>query len=906
MGSAKPAAHESPGERLAHARMTTGIMPAASRTMHRYDVFVSHSSKDKPWVHRLVADLTRYRVSVWLDENEIRPGDLFVDALEHGLEQSRTVAFVISPASLASGWVKEEYNRAVTLAQGKDHRLQLIPVLLHTAGLPGFLESRSGVDFCDDGQYAENVWRLAWGITGEKPARVLDLDANAMPPLPSEHIPEPAPLPAGSRMPMARNPLFVGRVDDLRRLAEALQVGSTAVIGQVASVTGLGGIGKTQLAAELVHRYGQFFPGGVFWLGFADPASVPAEIALCGRPDHLGLWSVEAAPDIDTQVARIRRIFAEPVPRLLVFDNCEDEDLLAEWRPTTGGCRVLVTCRRSAFSPHLGVYALPLDVLPRAESLALLRSLARGQPREAADDATLDAICAELGDLPLALHLAGSFLASYRDAVTPTAYLAQLRARTLLGHPSLQGRGVASSPTGHDLHVGRTFALSWDRLDPANAVDAMARGLLQRAACLAPGEPIPHALLTAILGLAEDELDAALACEDTLRRLLDLGLLDAPEPGTYSLHRLVAAFTQQTGGEHAAARAATEQALLREANRVNDSGFPARLLPWQPHLYVVTDAARAREDEQGANLSNALGCHLRAIGNYRGACPYYECALAVREQRLGPEHPETALSSSNLAKLLHDQGALAEARTLFERARAVCERRLGPEHPVTAAILNNLALLLHDQGALAEARTLFERALAICERQLGPEHPDTALSLSNLASLRKAQGALAEAHTLHERALAIREQQLGPGHPDTALSLNNLASLRKAQGALAEARLLFERALAIREQQLGPEHPNTATSLNNLASLRKAQGALAEARLLFERALAIREQQFGPEHPHTALSLNNLALLLHAQGANREARVLLERALAIFEATRGLDHPSTCRVRDNLQSLPES
>src|SRR5690606_25704176 len=131
----------------------------------------------------------------------------------------------------------------------------------------------------------------------------------------------------------------------------------------------------------------------------------------------------------------------------LIFDNCEDEELLAEWRPTSGGCRVLVTSRRSTFSTHLGVHTLPLDILLRVESLTLLCSLAYGHARGAVDDAALDAICAELGDLPLALHLAGSFLACYRTEFPPAAYLTQLRAPALLEHPSLKGRGTTLSPT---------------------------------------------------------------------------------------------------------------------------------------------------------------------------------------------------------------------------------------------------------------------------------------------------------------------------------------------------------------------------------------------------------------------------------------------------------------------------
>jgi len=50
-----------------------------------FDVFLSHNSIDKPWVVQLKDDLTRYGLSVWLDKDEIRPGDLFVEALEDAL-----------------------------------------------------------------------------------------------------------------------------------------------------------------------------------------------------------------------------------------------------------------------------------------------------------------------------------------------------------------------------------------------------------------------------------------------------------------------------------------------------------------------------------------------------------------------------------------------------------------------------------------------------------------------------------------------------------------------------------------------------------------------------------------------------------------------------------------------------
>jgi hypothetical protein len=129
---------------------------------------------------------------------------------------------------------------------------------------------------------------------------------------------------------------------------------------------------------------------------------------------------------------------------LLVFDNCEEEALLDAWRPPSGGCRVLVTSRRSRWSPTLGVTALPLDLLPRPDSIELLR---RYRPDLASDDPGLDAIAEELGDLPLALHLAGSYLRVYRTEVRLGDDLAALPRSDIVQHASLLGAGLDDSPS---------------------------------------------------------------------------------------------------------------------------------------------------------------------------------------------------------------------------------------------------------------------------------------------------------------------------------------------------------------------------------------------------------------------------------------------------------------------------
>jgi tetratricopeptide (TPR) repeat protein len=688
----------------------------------------------------------------------------------------------------------------------------------------------------------QNVYQY----TPPRPADSATLDAaqallTSMPTSDAEPPPAIAPLPYGSHIKGFRpNSLFVGRQAELRGLARALakQPGGQSIVIS----TGIGGVGKTQLAIEFAHRYGQYFAGGVFWVTMEQAENIPTEVAACGagglvdwRPDYVDLKLAEQLP-------LVLAAWQSPLPRLLIFDNCEDEALLAQWRPPTGGCRVLVTSRRTTWDPTLGATAFPLDVLPREASVVLLRKF---RPTLSAKDT--DAIAAELGDLPLARHVAGSFLGAYRK-MTTAAFLTDLRSPQLLSHPALQGRGSSLRPTGRELHVAKVFALSYDRLDARDVTDALAIALLARAARFAPGVPILRDILTATVSPEAD--DAALLIEDALRRLVDLGLIEelllededagdlqentAPSPtdevevdetvATVRLHRLLSAFAWQVSDD-TTAQPAAEDMLIRVTNQLDASTFLAAAELVLPHLRHVTDAALPHADRRAAGLCNNMGWYLQGMANYPAAQPYYERALAIREQVLGATHPDTAGSLNNLGTLFDSMGELAGARPYYERALAIREQVLGATHPDTASSLNNLGDLLQAQGELAQARPYYERALAICEQVLGATHPDTARSLNNLGDLLKAMGELAGARPYYERALEIYEQVLGPSHPDTANSLGNLGVLHAYAGRFSEALPLVERALSIREHILGAEHPATLATSQTLTNIRAAMDA---------------------------------------------------------------------------------
>ncbi len=358
--------------------------------------------------------------------------------------------------------------------------------------------------------------------------------------LPLNTIPAPAPLPAMSRVPYSHNRLFVGREQALKTLAHIFKHNESTL--PIAAVTGMGGIGKTQLASEFVHRYGQYFEGGVFWLSFADPNNIPNEIAACGINMNI--------PDIEPlshQVARVQQEWQSPIPRLLVFDRCEDETLLHTWLPKSGGCAILVTSR-SAMWEHANVQQIPLDTLARDESITLLRAF---RPDLSPDDPDLDVLAHELGDLPLALHLAGSYLKQYAKDVTPARLLAQLQKQHLLAHRALSSRKhIHHSPTNHELSIKRTIAGSYEQLQPNNDLDALALNLLAQVTIIASSsKPVSHQQLLAAMQVDIEDENIILDMNDALARLKQLGLIEETSDGELRVHRLIAAFVQQVTKE---------------------------------------------------------------------------------------------------------------------------------------------------------------------------------------------------------------------------------------------------------------------------------------------------------------------------------------------------------------------
>lgn len=175
--------------------------------------------------------------------------------------------------------------------------------------------------------------------------------AAAFAQLPVTAVPGPArTLPPGSRKPYTPNALFTGRDTELCTVAAALAAGDANVLS-----TGIGGVGKTSLAIEAAWRYAPHFLGGVFWVNCADPLNIPGEIAQRGGADGMCLAGIGSL-SLDDQVRLVRAEWARDLPRLLIFDNCEDPALFQQYRPLGGATpppRWMIPPRRARWKTRL-------------------------------------------------------------------------------------------------------------------------------------------------------------------------------------------------------------------------------------------------------------------------------------------------------------------------------------------------------------------------------------------------------------------------------------------------------------------------------------------------------------------------------------------------------------------------
>jgi predicted ATPase/DNA-binding SARP family transcriptional activator len=640
----------------------------------------------------------------------------------------------------------------------------------------------------------------------------------------------PAPRPAPPHNLAAPLTSFVGRADELARLAVLLGDDTRLV-----TLVGAGGAGKTRLALANAWQLLPQFADGVWWVALAgvqpvdDPALQRTTLAsavatalgraLGGRRDTLD----ELAEALHDCAA------------LLVLDNCEH---LPEVAPVARALleaapqvRVVATSREPlglGGEALVRLEGLPVPLPGAADPASypgvqlFLERAARHTPGwQGEAKGAVARLCRLLDGLPLAIELAAHWVGHY----TPDEIVEAIQ--TDLDFLAARTRDL---PDRHR-SLRAVFDYAWRALSAAEQQALMRlsifRGSFDRAAA------------QAVAGVRAT----------TLAALADKSLLQQLAVGRYSLHELLRQFAAERlgdSGEAAAVRAQHAAYYLALA----EQAAPELTRPSQAtaleRLDRALDNLRAALSWVGEQGQVELGLRLAgALERFWFTRGYLSEGREWLERFLTPADSAEA-SPAVRAQAFSAAGLLAN--TQGDHIRAVRWLELGLEcyrvaDDLAGAVraLTTLGGVAYDQGDLREARERWEQSLAQA-RAVG-DPGEIARALGNLGEAHYHLGELESAAALHIEALALA-RQLGRANLE-AFQLGDLGNVARRQGDLQRATALHRQALELK-RALGARR-QIAITLEDLAAVAAAEGNAMRAARLLGAAAAIREEIGTPQ-----------------------------------------------------------
>ncbi|MGW1071867.1 BTAD domain-containing putative transcriptional regulator [Streptomyces sp. NPDC002537] len=684
-------------------------------------------------------------------------------------------------------------------------------------------------------------------VRTDRPGTGLQHPAAAPPPEPAPPLPQPTPPPVPRQLPAGAAD-FIGRSTEVAALHDALLAPDSM---PVVAVSGLGGIGKTELAIHLGHSLAPHFPDGQLYADLHGEYGQPAlpEEVLGSFLRAFGL-SREALPTGLAERSVLLRSVLTGRRVLLVLDNALDARQVRPLLPGGPGCAVLVTSR-ARLSALTTARSAELGVFTPDEALRLFTGIV-GDHRVRAEQAAARELMAACGHLPLAIRIIAARLVNRP----------QWSIAGILDRLADDRRRLDVLRTG-DLAVESTFRFGYDQLEPAQA-----RAFRLLAVPAVPD--LPLAAVAAVLDLPRHE------AEDLVESLADASMLETPAPERYRYHDLLRDFARGLEDDDRAEvldrlvrhyRAATVAALGPAARR-------AGLTPCEE----LAAPMPARTEHQGiaklvAQCAGEPGPRpdLRpAVELLLGATLLYESGQATRELgraanallravRQRGEPADEARVRFVLGKLLLEVGSAAAA--LAELLRA---RELGASHDLPRALQAHvhsaLGACYYHAGRHDDAINCFTTAAAL-RHGLG-DPAGAAVESLGIAGALAGLGRFDDATRVAASARAICHEHAAADTDSQALAENALGRIAQEHGAYARAAEHYRASIAL----LRPDDQRrTGRNLRRLAETLRAAGRPGEAVEAAVRAVDILSAD--GDHRGRGLAMAALGRALAERGA---------------------------------------
>jgi tetratricopeptide (TPR) repeat protein len=652
------------------------------------DFFISYNKADHQWAKWIAWQLELAGYSVIVQAWDFLAGSNFVlEMHKAAIEAERTIA-VLSPNYLNALYTQPEWAAALVQDPTGAER-KLLPVRVQACNPQGILAAISYIDLVGLENEQDTQDKLLSAIRRQrakpKTAPPFPLTRSDVPQTGTVPPRFPGALPALWNVPYHRNMFFTGREDILERLHGTLRAHQATALTQPQAINGLGGIGKSQTAIEYIYRYYTDYQA-ILWAQADSP-----EVLIADFVKLAGLLDLPEKDETEQQriIEAVKRWFHTHTHWLLILDNVEQVEQIEPFIPQGGG-HVLLTTRASVAEPV--AQSISLDKMSEEEATTfLLRRTgtvsADAVLQTAHETARHDAqqLAHLMDGLPLALDQAGAYILETHCGLAGYLALYQQHRAELL-----KQRGLT---LGHPDPVAATWSLSFQKVRQTNPQAAQ---LLQFCAFLYPDTITEELLTTPISGLKPPALvNNLLELHKAIKVLGAYSLIRRhSESMMLSMHRLVQTVLRDTLPKPQQ-RKWSERAIC-VVTSLFPSGEPET---WpQCELYMLHAQTCSEWIEaytitipEATRLMYHAATYLKARGLSREAVPFAQRFLAIHEQVLGPNHPDTAAGLNNLAMLYKSQGEYAQAEPLYQRALAIHEQVLGPNHPNTILVRNNYA-----------------------------------------------------------------------------------------------------------------------------------------------------------------------------------------------------------------------
>ena len=701
-------------------------------------------------------------------------------------------------------------------------------------------------------------------------------------------------------VPYRRNTFFTGREQVLTLLHDTFYSGKVAT--QTQAVSGLGGIGKTHIAAEYAHRYHSKYQV-ILWVRGDTREKMLSDIAALATMLNL---KEQHEQELNHVIEAVRSWLRKNTKWLLIIDNIEDLKFVRTILPSMARGHILLTTRTQTtgnIAQRIDLEKMTLEegalfLLRRTKILAQDASL---QDASTADCQRAKAIAEVLDGLPLALDQAGAYIEESGCNLSNYLYRYQAGRMKLLGM-----RG--GFDIDHPASVTATFSYSFEKIEK---ISPTAVELLRFCAFLHL-DAIPEELIirgaTELGPTLQPVATDPFSLDETIVTLRKFSLVRR-NSGTnmLSMHRLVQAVLQDRMCEK------TRRIWAERTVRAINLAMPdvSEFLMWQrcqqymPHVQHCVALIEEWKivSPEAARLLEQAGVYLQVQAQFTQAYVLFERASDVCTLLAEARPAATVASLSHLFWHHYYQGQYALAEQPIRKALKLLQQTPGTDQQPLAACLGAVAYLSYQQGKYSQAEDYFLQALAIYEKRVGLQHPSVVCTFSGLGNVYLVLAKYDRAEKFFWDALNIWQQMPEPQHPLMCASLNSLAQLSIAQGKYAQAELYLQQERAHLEQTLHPLHPALAYSLNDWASLYMAQGKYHQVEPLLRQSLTILEQTVGLQHPIAGRTLDTLGRFSYLQGKYTTAEQFFQRAQRIREQALGVEHLDVLTTINNLADV---